>query len=59
MAATGWVIVILHDGPVRLEVYGDHQGQPYADRASAERAKATWPTTGTSYSVYVANVGRL
>jgi hypothetical protein len=54
----GWVIAILHDGPARLELFGDAQGQPFPTQDDAERTATLFPRRGASYSVYVTQIGR-
>jgi hypothetical protein len=55
---TGWVIVILHDGLARLELFGDADGQPFPSQQAAEAHAQVFPRRGASYSVYVQPIGR-
>lgn len=52
----GWVIAIVHDGPLRLELFGDSQGKPFATQDDAERTATLFPRRGASYSVYVTQI---
>lgn len=52
----GWVIAIVHDGPLRLELFGDSQGQPFPTQDDAESVAALFPRRGASYSVYVTQI---
>jgi hypothetical protein len=45
----GWVILIVFDGPMNIDVYG-----PYDTKEEAERHSTIFPRRGASYSVYVA-----
>jgi hypothetical protein len=53
-----WVILIVHDGPIRVEIYGDQDGKPFPSQQAAEDHAQVFPRRGTSYSVYVQQIGR-
>jgi hypothetical protein len=54
-----WVIVIVYDGPVRLEVMGDDKGRPFASEGEAMQAARVFPRQGARYSVYVTQIGSI
>lgn len=45
----GWVILVVHDGPMNIEVVG-----PFNTKEDAERASTILPRRGVQFSVYVA-----
>lgn len=51
-----WVVVVVPDGPMNLQVIGDSHGEPFTDLTEAERAAHAYRHHGGGYSVYVQEV---
>lgn len=47
-----WVIVILHDGIARMDVFGDPDGKPFPSQQEAEARAQLLFRRRASYSVY-------
>jgi hypothetical protein len=55
----GWVIVVVHDGPMRLQVFTADDGKAFPTQEAAERAASVWQRQGVSYSIYTVQTERV
>jgi hypothetical protein len=52
-----WIVVVIHDGPMTLEVFGDAEGNPFTEQSAAENLAHAIRHLRGSFSVYVKQIG--